>query len=1375
MPEKTFTTALLASVRTGRQDPVLVAEVVRRAGAGQVPVRDAEAVLLGTRDALWQPAREAVLRWLVDRPEAASAVLAAHTQLAKRQPPKAEEGPPSSSGFSVRMVLDLPTGQVVGPWGTGRARKSARHQAMLRLLAQLAELQLPTPTTPGPVPAPTEQAQPQAGTEEIPGGPLTATRWTALDRVQFSAALQGLLRAGTPEPDLLQEVEERGIGGRLSPKDWLAILLQDGPQWAEAKTLALRTAGEVPGLAATVVNQLVQLRGTPPVKYSETRSGPAHAPRFEIAAQLLADGGPVTGQPRRGGSRKDAQDKALRSLLAVLAGTADPQDRERLEDLPRPLRPVTGSDPLAILAAAAQAALVPAAVFDFEDLQGQTRCRARTLFDGSPVDGFGTADMRQDAKIAAAAHLVARLRAAHYGHEEAPSAPLPHPPAPVPAPRTETQPEPGGWHSGRDAVRWALKAGCCLLFRPSSPRQLLLHRPDGAPLHPDAPPEPLEDTSVDVVLLGPTGKPWRTTARAWSVPLDLALPSLAAPPSSVHPTVSGWTAVARLALQVVAAGAVIPAIDDAGHDVWRPAPSVELEAEVRRVAAALPPLAHAATAAAGPLRIHPALPAVACVVDGLIEALVRGPGTALLHGEGAFASVPARQPAPVQRWADELESDLDPQPEPELLLSVLPLGPAGPALRDGEPVVRARLTVRDETGAAASPHSRGARRVLRRAAAVWAPLARPAYSPDPAHIDLGPDEVSDLLGPAADLLEDTGVRLQWPQELVGALGSYTVLGAGSTTPDGLGLTMSAMLSWSWQFTLDGSDLTEDEMDALAEAARPLVRLRDRWLIVPPLLTTRARTRSLGQIATRDALTSALAGLILVDGTAVPCRPAGALATVVTALREGPDASPPVPVPAGLRATLRPYQQRGFEWMAHLRALHLQPLNCDDMGLGKTLVTLAFLLHRAPAVSGPALVLCPTSLMDVWEQQAAEFAPTLRVLRYHGPGRCLPPDLAAGTMVVTTYGTMVRDADELARVRWGQVVTDEAHAINSGTSQAAAAIRRLDAEDRIALTGTPIGNRAEEFWAIEDWLNPGLFGSRKAFRDLIGRHTAKEADGDAAGLLRRIARPFVLRRLKTDPQIAPDLPEKVQVLHPVALSTEQAALYEAVVREATEELRTAPRAARGRLVLSLLSDLRKIVNDPALFLGEAVQDIAADLPRARSRSAKLDKLLDLVDTARAKGEQVIVCVNFLPIGDLITACLTAAGHQAVFFQGSTPPKVRKRMVDDFQAGRTPVLVLSVRAGGEGLTLTAATEVIHYDSPWTDTAKAQATDRAFRIGQTRIVHARLLQAAGTVEERIGQVVTHKATLGQAALPSGANAFTDLDQDDLNALVTLGGLAR
>ncbi|MEU3495393.1 SNF2-related protein [Kitasatospora cineracea] len=1384
MPEKTFSAALQKSIETGRHDSSMVREAVRRAEAGKVPVRDAQALLFCTSSQAWQAAREAVLQWLANRPEFASAVLATHTQLAMKPPARALAEGSGTEGFFCQAAVDLPEGTVKGPVKWASKRKAARQQAMLALVAQLAKMDLPA-----------REELPSPGPEQtagmIPRGPLVTTRWDGLGRDQFSQVLRALAASGAPEPDLLQELEDRGLAGRVSPKAWLVVLTQGSPDWQKAKELALGIIYETPGLAASVINLLRQQTDAPPVEFNGGPLGPAHSLEFEAVASLATGNGPVSGRPQRAATKKTAQDRALTSLLAVIAGVQDPLAADgRLEELPKALRRPAGVNPLVTLNGVIVEGLASKPVYDFDMLQGMHRCRVRTLMEGRVVEAVASASTKQEAKSASAARLLARLRAAYLDPDSVlpvpegpvPALPVPALPTPVPAagtvpaPRAEVSTPNPDWASAHDAIGWALASGCALLFHPVFPGRLLVYRVDGSPVHSAGPPAPLVPAEADLVLRVPTGGPGRTIVHAWAAPLPALLPFLTAPAPTAHPAVIGWATVVRLALRVVAAGAVVPSIDYAGRDVWRPAPGAALDAELRRAAAVLPPFAHAVTVATGPLRIHPPLPAAESVLDDLVDHLVRGPGAAALHGDGAFASPPQLQNPDVQQWADEVERDLDPCPEPELILAVQAPGPDGPLQRGGEPVLAARLTVCTPSGSVAGAlQSRGARRVLRRGAAAWPPLTGLARAQSPDVLELSVGEAAELLGPAAQVLEDAGIHLRWPPELADALGSYTVVGTGSTHADGRGLTMEAMLDWRWQLTIDDSDLTEAEMDQLAEAARPLVRLRDRWILADPLLLSRARSRHLGQLPTREALTSALAGSLLIDGDLVACRPAGGLAAIVTALRSGDAASPPVPAPPGLTATLRPYQQRGYQWLVQLFGLHLNPLLADDMGLGKTLVTLAAVLHRRQSASRPVLVVCPTSLLDVWEQQAAAFAPSLRVLRHHGQGRSLPPHLPQGTVVVTTYGTLVRDAEQLGRYHWDLVVADEAHTINSGTSQASIAIRALPADARLAVTGTPVENRSEEMWALQDWLNPGLLGSRTAFRARIGRHTARDADGDAAQLLRRITGPFVLRRLKTDPEIAPDLPAKVQAVHPVSLSTEQAALYEALVRETVEDLRNRPRAARQGRVLALLQDLRKIVNDPALYLGEQVDAVAADLAAARSRSAKLDVLLDLVAEARTAGEQVIVCVNYVPIGNLLTMCLNKAGHRAEFFQGSTPPKARTRMVDDFQAGRLPVLVLSVRAGGTGLTLTAATEVIHYDSPWTSTARDQASDRAFRIGQTRTVHVRRLVAVGTVEERIEKVVTHKGTLADAVLPAGEQAFADMDEMDLTALVTLAGQSR
>ncbi|MER5352637.1 DEAD/DEAH box helicase [Kitasatospora sp. NPDC002551] len=1395
-------------------------EAVRRAEAGSVPVRDAQTLLLETDAPCWRPAREAALRWLASRPEFASAVLATHTQVTGLPQVGVIEEHVEGQGFACRAAIDLPDGTVNGPRRYASAKKSARQQAMLGLLGRLAGLAVPDPQ-------PAVRTTAAHRDAPAPLLPSVQSPWEDLGRERFSAALTGLARHNAPAPGLMAELENRKVTGRLSPKDWLTVLTltPGGEPWDAARDLALRAARDEPGLAAGIVNLLRQQVGGLPVSYSETASGPGNRLQFEVTAAMNSTAGPVTGSPQRASSKKDARHLALVSLLAAIACRPDPRDHEEPgTQLPEALRTRPNKDPRALLNQAVVAGLVSPPLYGITSSGAVTRCRVQVQMDGRLIEAAAAGATTTHAKVAAVDQLLGRLRAAYLTPDHlgpATAIPVPEPatkpapesgpspapapaPLPVPGPRARLRDAEPAWTRAADALAWALDSGCALLFHPAQPDRLLVYRCDGSPVHDCAPPDGLEPATADVVLLGPTGNVWRTCVQAWAAPLRLLLPHLAAPAPQRHPTVTGWGAVARLALHTVAAGAVIPAIDDYGRDTWRPVPGPELEDALRRAAAVLPPFAHAVTAGTNPLRVHPPLPAASAVLDALVDAVVRGPGAAVIHGEGAFAAPPAVQDPVVQRWADDVERAADPSPEPDLVLTVQDPGLTPrirdgepvlrahltPRIRDGEPVLRAHLTVRhDDTGplpGAANPSAhqgpqqslagRPARRVLRRGAAAWPPLTRLAHDPVPGTIDLTGAEAAGLLGDTAAHLAAAGVHVQWPPQLADALGSYTVIGSapGTGAPE-RALTMEAMLDWHWQLTIDGCDLTEEEMDQLAEAARPLVRLRDRWLLADPALLARARARHLGQLPTREALTSALAGSLLLDGALVPCRASGTLATVVTALRTGRQDSPPVALPPGLTATLRPYQQRALEWLVHLTALGFGPLLADDMGLGKTLVALAYMLHRRPAAAGPVLVVCPTSLMDTWEREAARFAPELRVVRYHGPGRRLEPNLGPGTVVVTTYGTMTRDTAALAAHSWDLVVADEAHVINSGTNRASDGIRTLPSACRLAITGTPVENRSEELWELMDWLSPGLLGTRRAFRARIGRHTERDADGGAAQLLQRITGPFVLRRLKTDPQIAADLPAKIQKLHPVTLSPEQAALYEALVRETEHDLRTRPRAARPGRVLALLQGLRKIVNDPAVYLGEPPEQAAADLTAARRRSAKLDELLRLVDTARAGGEQVIICVNYLPVGNLLAAYLTQAGHRCEFFQGSTPAAVRTRMVDDFQAGRLPVLVLSVRAGGTGLTLTAATEVIHYDSPWTGTALDQASDRAFRIGQTRTVHVRRLVAQGTVEERIEQVVAHKTTLADAVLPAGEGALADLDDHDLTALVTLGGQAR
>ncbi|MFT4084450.1 MAG: SNF2-related protein, partial [Nocardioides sp.] len=584
------------------------------------------------------------------------------------------------------------------------------------------------------------------------------------------------------------------------------------------------------------------------------------------------------------------------------------------------------------------------------------------------------------------------------------------------------------------------------------------------------------------------------------------------------------------------------------------------------------------------------------------------------------------------------------------------------------------------------------------------------------------------------------------------------------------LGTEALFSFRWQLALGGDPLTEQEMDRLAEAATPVLKLRGAWTIVPPSVARKARRRLLRRVSNGEALATALVGEppeVLVDQV----EESAILGASIGRLRDrvlAAAASEPVPAPTGLRATLRDYQRAGVGWLAGITGLGLGCCLADDMGLGKTVTVIALQLHRLErrADAGPMLVVCPTSLLGNWEAELRRFAPRLAVRRFHGTDRDLG-ELAAGTVVLTTYQTMRRHAPALGEVRWGLVVADEAQHVKNASSATARALRTLPAGARVALTGTPVENDLTELWAILDWCVPGLLGSRQAFRRVWASQIESGADSGKARQFAELVGPFLLRRRKTDPGIAPELPAKTETDHPLTLTREQTVLYEAHLRETMtriEELAADDPMRRG-LVLRLLTGLKQICNHPAQFLRQSGG-------RLTGRSEKLDALDELIDTALSEDGGVLVFTQYVAMGRLLERHWAERGVPHQFLHGGVPARDRERMVTIFsesQAG-PPVFLLSLKAGGTGLNLTRADHVIHVDRWWNPAVEDQATDRAHRIGQTRPVQVHRLVTLGTVEERIGAVLTRKRALAEAVLGRGEAAFTELSNEALRDLVTL-----
>ncbi|MFF0886244.1 DEAD/DEAH box helicase [Streptomyces sp. NPDC003456] len=941
---------------------------------------------------------------------------------------------------------------------------------------------------------------------------------------------------------------------------------------------------------------------------------------------------------------------------------------------------------------------------------------------------------------------------------------------------------------------------------------------------------------LDVVTPGDEGVE-TTTVPAALLPVRAALPVLtrARADARGHRSAVFWGAATLHALHLLSRGLLLPGLSPDDHDAWRAGPLHAEDGEaVRRLAAAMPPEAHSVPLdGRRPLRLPEPETLLRAFLDAVADVLPRSPAAPLVTGGAAYA---AHSPVhlPEQRgWAADIAAGHDAGVRLSLRIEADGLTDVGTdALPEAESagaedldtedlaterldtedldaedldtedldadvVFRAVLQVHSVSDPALvadaadvwagneafGPRARmDALLALRRAARAWTPLTPLLSAAVPDAVVLADEEVADLLGTGARALAAAGTEVHWPKGLTQQLTTHAHVGPsdGGTQPGGAHqpgrgsgatpsfLSADALLAFSWTFALGDRQLSRAELDRLAEAKRPVVRLRDQWVLVDPQEVRLARSRQDHKVAPVDALGAALTGWAEVDGHRVEVRPTGWLAALKERLAD-PEAQQPVEQPAALAATLRDYQRRGLNWLAGMTSLGLGCCLADDMGLGKTVTLISLHLHRQTEAqsAGPTLVVCPTSLMGNWQREIERFAPGVPVRRFHGSRRSLQ-DLAQGEFVLTTYGTMRLDAGRLGEVPWGMLVADEAQHVKNPYSSTARELRSIGARARVALTGTPVENNLSELWAILDWATPGLLGRLGTFRRRYAEAVEGGRDPAAADRLARLVRPFLLRRRKSDPGIAPELPPKTETDHAVSLTQEQAALYEAVVREALAEISDAGSMARRGLIVKLLTGLKQICNHPAQYLKE-------ERPVLSGRSGKLELLDELLATILAEGAGVLVFTQYVQMARLLERHLAARGTPSQFLHGGTSVAEREAMVRRFQDGEVPVFLLSLKAAGTGLNLTRAEHVVHYDRWWNPAVEAQATDRAYRIGQTRPVQVHRIVAEGTVEDRIAALLARKRQLADAVLGAGESALTELTDAELADLVELRGDLR
>lgn len=595
--------------------------------------------------------------------------------------------------------------------------------------------------------------------------------------------------------------------------------------------------------------------------------------------------------------------------------------------------------------------------------------------------------------------------------------------------------------------------------------------------------------------------------------------------------------------------------------------------------------------------------------------------------------------------------------------------------------------------------------------------------------------------------------------------------------------LDEVLSFDWNFSLAGKEIDQDSFRKLVDENREYIRSGDEWFHIDPLWLKRIRElmeqADAGEWTVKDLLFQEIPEeIISVDEDDESDDPLLAF-SMQQSLREyiemvsNKHGLPDAGTPAGLKAELRPYQVDGYNWLVFMREHHFGAVLADDMGLGKTVQLITYLLnvHARPETDSPSLIICPTSVLGNWQKELERFAPSLSVHTHYGPTRAREDEFdelvksSKPDVILTTYGTATQDDETLSGTVFASITLDEAQNIKNMQTKQSRAIRKLHGDHQIALTGTPIENRLSELWAIFDFIHKGYFGSFRTFTEQFIVPIERDDSELEKRKLRAKIRPFLLRRTKNDPDLQLNLPKKLEQNEYCPLTTEQAALYESFIEDTKFKLETLTGFERKGLILKMLSRLKQLCNHPSLFLKEP----HAPADQMLERSVKLNRIVSMAADIASNGEQCLIFTQYIGMGQLIRQCLSELYDIDVpFLSGSMPKGQRDHLVEAFQAGEFPIFILSLKAGGTGLNLTAANHVLHADRWWNPAVENQATDRAYRIGQTKFVHVHKFVTVGTIEEKIDKMLVEKAALS-ADLIQSSQWLTELSDTELDDLLS------
>ncbi|MDQ6662412.1 MAG: DEAD/DEAH box helicase [Chloroflexota bacterium] len=654
----------------------------------------------------------------------------------------------------------------------------------------------------------------------------------------------------------------------------------------------------------------------------------------------------------------------------------------------------------------------------------------------------------------------------------------------------------------------------------------------------------------------------------------------------------------------------------------------------------------------------------------------------------------------------------------------------------------------------------------------------------PSELELNTEQAYTFLRETAPLLEQSGFGVlvpPWWQKPAARLGVKLKIKPKADAKANSGLLgLNGIVAYDWTIAVGDTVITAKEFEKLVHLKLPLIKVRGQWVELRPEEIEAAiaffkKKQSNGEMALSEALKIGLGqqesevGLPILD-----IEGESWLQDVLDKLADSKKITS-IETSTAFNGVLRPYQLKGVSWLAFLKQFGFGACLADDMGLGKTAELISLLLHdrdntqAEAATRGPTLVICPMSIVGNWHKELERFAPSLRVMIHHGmerlSGQAFEDEVQKHDVVITTYALALRDKEHLSSIDWERVVVDEAQNIKNEVAKQTQAIKSLNAPYKIALTGTPVENRLSELWSIMEFLNPGYLGSGSEFRKRFAIPIEKYHDANRAETLKRLIQPFVLRRLKTDKSIIADLPEKMEMKVFCNLTQEQASLYEAVVQEMLEKIEQAEGIERKGLVLATLMKLKQVCNHPAQFV--------SDGSSLAGRSGKLARLEEMLEEVLAAGEKALIFTQFAEMGTLLRSYLQERLRcETLFLHGGTLKKQRDAMVQRFQEEqhRSQIFILSLKAGGVGLNLTAANHVFHFDRWWNPAVENQATDRAFRIGQKKNVQVHKFVCVGTLEERIDMMIEQKKVLAETIVGSGENWLTEMSTDQLKEMFAL-----